>query len=48
MKTIKITKDYFKDIDFHIKLPTFTCKICGETILDCPSNQKYKEPTCKD
>lgn len=36
MKYVKITKDFFKDCSFEIKMPTFTCRVCGEEILDCP------------
>lgn len=35
---LKIPKDYFKDIKFHIDLPTFICS-CGECVLDTPSNR---------
>lgn len=36
---IKIPKDYFKDVDFKITLPTIKCKICGQDILDTPQNR---------
>ena len=42
-KIFKIPDDYFKDIDVKIQVPTFMCKVCGEQVLDVPSNWHLKK-----
>lgn len=37
-KYIKIPKNFFKDLKFDIKVPTFVCKFCGEGVLLTPTN----------
>lgn len=38
MKHITIPKDFFKNIDFKIEVPTFICS-CGDKVLDTPHNR---------
>lgn len=39
-KTIKIPKDFYKKLDCQpIKVPTIQCLLCGEIILDTPTNR---------
>ena len=37
----EITKDYFKNKDFKIEIPTIICNVCGSEILDTPINRNY-------
>jgi hypothetical protein len=41
MRKIEIPKEFFKELDYKIELPTITCEICGEQILDTPSNRLH-------
>jgi hypothetical protein len=41
-KTINIPKDYFKNVDFKIQVPTIIC-VCGKEILDTPTNRARVE-----
>jgi len=38
-KEIQIPKSFFKKLKCKIKLPTIKCNICGEEILDTPTNR---------
>lgn len=46
-KKINIPKDFFKELDFKLQVPTILCPICEEEILDTPTNRlltKLYEP----
>lgn len=38
-KIYKVPKDFFKGLDFKVQVPTILCPICGEEILDTPTNR---------
>jgi hypothetical protein len=39
-KTFKIPKEFYEDMeDIKIELATIKCSICGEKILDTPTNR---------
>ena len=38
-KTIKIPKNFFKKLKWKVKLPTIKCIICGEDVLNTPTNR---------
>lgn len=44
-RKFKVPEGFYedKDFDFKIELPTFKCRVCGEELLDCPSNWIWKE-----
>jgi hypothetical protein len=39
MKYIKIDQNFFKNINFIVEIPTISCPVCGEQILDIPTNR---------
>lgn len=39
-KEIKIYKEFYRKLDYKIKLPSFKCKICGQEILLTPTNMR--------
>ena len=38
-KKIKIPKDFFRELNFKLQVPTILCPICGEEILDTLTNR---------
>ena len=38
-KLIKVPKGFFKKLKCDIKIPTIKCAMCGQKVLDTPSNR---------
>ena len=39
MRYVPIQKEFFKKFKWRLELPTIKCKVCGEDILDTPTNR---------